>query len=442
MEENACATEGAEAVCEVEPAADLLDAAWDGSSVNWALLVDHATSVQASARLDDVHHIFAQCERAYLAVLDGSRAIGLCSRSELGTLLGSRYGFSLFGKDPAGAHVVRHPVFVHPGDAATEVLDRLFRRASEDFDEDVLLSTADGHLLGLIAVRTLVGLQTRMLAHKIRALEEQRLALQRSRDQLRTAHEDLRAVQLALIDAEKLKSVGRLAAGVAHEVRNPLAITRMGIDFLSMESFSEESGAPVILEEIRIALARADTVVNSLLDFSTPKPLEIAHHDMNAVIKDSLALIEAHAAGLNIGVESDLEVDLPEIPLDRKKAGQLFVHLFTNAVQAMNGPGTLRIRTRSRQLNGVGPNISDSRSESFRVGDLVVVAEVFDTGPGIPGDKLGKVFEPFFTTKPTGKGTGLGLAVCKTIVDLHGGTIQIDNCPEGGLLVTMMFKTL
>jgi signal transduction histidine kinase len=98
------------------------------------------------------------------------------------------------------------------------------------------------------------------------------------------------------------------------------------------------------------------------------------------------------------------------------------------------------VRTSARQLAGVGPNIGDSRSESFRVGDNLVTAEVDDTGPGVPEDRLGKIFDPFFTTKPTGKGTGLGLTVTKSIIDLHGGTIDIRNRAGGGARVTIMLK--
>jgi signal transduction histidine kinase len=106
----------------------------------------------------------------------------------------------------------------------------------------------------------------------------------------------------------------------------------------------------------------------------------------------------------------------------------------------MEGGGTATVRTYSKQLTGVGANVSDQRSESFRVGETIVVAEIDDTGPGIPEDKLSKIFEPFFTTKPTGKGTGLGLSVVRTIVDLHGATIDLRNLPEGGARVTLMFQ--
>ena len=106
----------------------------------------------------------------------------------------------------------------------------------------------------------------------------------------------------------------------------------------------------------------------------------------------------------------------------------------------MNGEGTLTVRTYSKQLTGMGSSMGDRRSESFRVGETLIVAEIENTGPGIPEDQMQKIFEPFFTTKPTGKGTGIGLSVVKTIVDLHGATIDVRNLPEGGVRFTLMFR--
>jgi len=141
-----------------------------------------------------------------------------------------------------------------------------------------------------------------------------------------------------------------------------------------------------------------------------------------------------------VEVIRELQPKLPKLALDAVKMSQVFVNLLINALHAMDDTGTLTVRTYSKQLTGVGSNISSSRSESFRVGGTIVVAEIDDTGHGIPEDKLGKIFEPFFTTKPTGVGTGLGLSVVKTIIDLHAATIDVKNLPEEGARVTIMFQ--
>lgn len=257
---------------------------------------------------------------------------------------------------------------------------------------------------------------------------------------LKKASEDLRSMQLQLIEAEKMKSIGRLAAGVAHEVKNPLAIIGMGIDYLTQQPISSDSNVPVILQEIRDAVKRADDVIRGLLDFSALKQLHVGEEDLNAIIEKALLLVRGEFSGGRYRIIKELRPDLPKLKLDRSKIEQVFVNLFTNAAHAMPDGGALTVRTFVKQLTGVGANIADERSESFRVGDLVVVTEIEDSGSGIPEDKLAKLFEPFFTTKPTGQGTGLGLTVTRSIIHLHRGMIQIANRAEGGAKVTLMFN--
>ena len=269
-------------------------------------------------------------------------------------------------------------------------------------------------------------------------LAENREELLNAMQNLQLAHSELREVQLQLIEAEKMKSIGRLAAGVAHEVKNPLAILKMGIEYLSTQK-SEDEHTPMILKEMTDALTRADGVILGLLDFSAPKQLEVKGEDINTIIKAALKLVRGEMKGA-FEIERDLQPNLPLLRLDAGKISQVFVNLFTNALHSMGAGGILSVRTYAKQLTGMGANVADSRSESFRVGKTIVVAEIDDTGSGIPEDKLAKIFEPFFTTKPTGKGTGLGLSVVKTIVDLHGGTIDIRNLHDAGVRVTLMFQ--
>ena len=115
-------------------------------------------------------------------------------------------------------------------------------------------------------------------------------------------------------------------------------------------------------------------------------------------------------------------------------------NILMNALHAMPHGGTLTIKTYAKQLTGIGHNAGSRKTDHFRIGGTLVIAEVEDTGTGIPEDQLSKVFDPFFTTKSTGKGTGLGLTVSKKIIDLHGGTINIGNRKGGGVRATIMFK--
>ncbi|MDD5350386.1 MAG: PAS domain-containing protein [Chthoniobacteraceae bacterium] len=268
-------------------------------------------------------------------------------------------------------------------------------------------------------------------------LEKANADLRQSREKLLHALEELRAVQLQLVEAEKMKLVGRLAAGVAHEVKNPLAIIGMGLDYLNGQKF-DDPNVPVVLAEIGNAVQRADRVVRELLDFSAPKKMGRAPEDVNRIVRNALVLARGDLGARKIAVVEELTSDLPLVRLDAMKIEQALVNLFSNAAQAMGAGGRLTVRTGCRQVTGIGENVA--HSGRFLPGARVVAIEILDTGTGIPEADLGRVFEPFFTTKPTGKGTGLGLTVTKTIIDLHGGEIEIGNRPEGGACVTLLFN--
>ena len=260
-------------------------------------------------------------------------------------------------------------------------------------------------------------------------------------DELKRSHEKLEAMQLQLLQVEKMESVGRLAAGIAHEVKNPLAIISTGIDYLTQDGAGEGPDALArVLGSMGRAVRRADTVIRGLLDFSAPAPLLAEPCDLNGVIRQALMLVDHELRRCHVSLHVDLAESLPQVSIDANKVEQVFLNLFINSIHAMPTGGSLTVRTRAEQLAALGHNISDHRAERFRAGDLVVITEVDDSGHGIPEDKLPKVFDPFFTTKPTGKGTGLGLSVAKTIVDLHGGMLQLTNRAEGGVRASLVLK--
>ncbi len=256
--------------------------------------------------------------------------------------------------------------------------------------------------------------------------------------ELKRANEEMRALQLQVIEAEKHRSVARLAAGVAHEVKNPLAIITMGAEYLRSDETVNPDAAEVV-ERILDAAGRADLVIKGLLDFSVPHRLELELCGLNEIVRKAVALVQGECTQSEVKVELALG-EIPDLPLDRSKISQILINILMNAVQAMGGPGTLTITTWAEQVTHVRSSDGRERSSAFLAGEPAVVLRVEDTGPGIPQSHLDKIFDPFFTTKPTGKGTGLGMTVVKSIVDLHRGAIEIKNRVEGGAAVTISFK--
>ncbi len=253
------------------------------------------------------------------------------------------------------------------------------------------------------------------------------------------AHKELKAAQAQLIEAEKLQSVGRLAAGVAHEVRNPLAIIEMGVAFLSGQEPDEDR--QTILQEMKEAVHRANFVITGLMDLS-PRELGMHQVDIHEVIARALQALERDAAQRAVDIIREFGQGIPSLRLDEGKIEQVFMNVFTNALHAMPEGGRLVIRTGTRVLGprDVAFEAGDRSGVRFREGERVMEVAVEDTGSGVAGEHLDKVFEPFFSTKPTGKGMGLGLTVARKLVELHGGTIAVQNRTQGGVIVTLHFK--
>lgn len=264
--------------------------------------------------------------------------------------------------------------------------------------------------------------------------------LQKAVVELQKAHDELRAAQMQLVEVEKLQVVGRLAAGVAHEVKNPLAVTLRGIEYLTKSMTAKDEVVTTVLKDMNDAIRRADGVIRGMLDFAAPRQIDVKAESLNAVIERALWLVKHDLDRHRVTVNRWLAPELPRCPVDAQKMEEVFINVMENAIHAMPAGGTLNVRTYTRQLTGFGTNVGDSKVLRFKMGTSVVVAEVEDTGVGIPEEKLSKVFDPFFTTKPTGQGTGLGLSVCKTIIELHGGTIEVRNLDQGGVQVAIMLK--
>jgi PAS domain S-box-containing protein len=265
-------------------------------------------------------------------------------------------------------------------------------------------------------------------------------ALKQAVEDLQASREDLKNAHQQLMHAERLETVGRMAAGVAHEVQNPLQILLLSLDYLSQRLPDRDEVLDGVLSEMRNATRRADTIIRGLLDFSRSDDLISKMQDLNTLINNALNQVKHALSQRRVELQTELGPDLPLLALDGMKIEQVFVNLFTNAIHAMPEGGTLAVKTQAACLTKTRRNEGAREAGYFYVGDTVVTVDIDDTGRGIPPEILRKIFDPFFTTKATGKGTGLGLAIVKRVIDLHNGEIEITNRPEGGAHCRLMFK--
>jgi len=257
--------------------------------------------------------------------------------------------------------------------------------------------------------------------------------------ELEASNRELKAAQLQLIQAAKLESVGTLAAGVAHEVKNPLQTILMGLDYLQNHLPAPDGNVKQVLGDMREAVTRANGIAQELLQLSAQREFELKSEDLNLLLERSLALVNSSLIASQVRVARRLGANLPRVRIDRGKMEQVFINLFLNAVQAMDRGGVLTVTTTAGAFSGE-LDVAPAACPQFQRGDRVVIAEVQDTGAGIAPEHLPRIFDPFFTTKPVGLGVGLGLSVAKKIVDLHCGAIGIKNASGGGVLATVVLR--
>ncbi|MBU2552000.1 MAG: HAMP domain-containing protein [Proteobacteria bacterium] len=250
-----------------------------------------------------------------------------------------------------------------------------------------------------------------------RSFETMAVKLLESRARLEKNLASLEAAQESLVRSEKMATVGRLAAGLAHELGNPLG-SMVGFIHLLRRDDLTEAEREDFLGRMEAETGRMDAIIRALLDFARPTPVRIEPLDLNQVASDALALASVQKWSRGLDIRRDMAPG-PVMALgEANRLIQVLLNLLVNAGQAMDGQGELTIRTVRRD-------------------DKVLVA-VIDGGAGIDPADLPHIFEPFFTRKPPGQGTGLGLSVSQSIVESLGGRIEVESRPGRGSVFTVV----
>ncbi len=228
-----------------------------------------------------------------------------------------------------------------------------------------------------------------------------------------------------LLQSQKLAALGELAAGIAHEINNPLAIIRQEAEYAQFLMKKSASGESLELAEIQDSLReiitqvdRSREITRNLLDFARKREPVLQKVQINRLIEDMTRLVEKEAKNKNIAIHRQYAPDLPAITSDPPLLRQVILNLLNNATQAIGQDGQITIST----------HLLTPRE---------IVITIQDSGPGIPPDILPKIFDPFFTTKPQGQGTGLGLAICHGIIQKLAGRITASSQPGQGAIFTI-----
>ncbi|MBN2146629.1 MAG: GAF domain-containing protein [Anaerolineales bacterium] len=276
-----------------------------------------------------------------------------------------------------------------------------------DDRHDKLFTNEDVHLLELLAPQAAISIRNARLYQELA--------------------ERIKAQQLAesrLIRSARLAAVGEMAAGVAHELNNPLT-TVTGFVELVLEDLPVDSQPRADLQLVLEEAHRARGVVRRLLDFSRPVEDQRVRTDLSELVTQVIPLVSHLARTSGVAIVSELSEGLPWVHLDPNQIKQVLLNLIHNGLQSMPSGGTLTIAT-----------LMETREVGGKMTDCLVF-QVRDTGDGIPPENLERIFEPFFSTRPSGKGTGLGLSVSYGIITSHGGWIEVDSVPAQGSCFTV-----
>lgn len=262
---------------------------------------------------------------------------------------------------------------------------------------------------------------------------------------------ELKETQQEVIQSEKLASVGLLAAGLAHEIGNPLGAV-LGYITMLKQGGADPQEQEDYLRRMEKELLRIDGIVRDLREYSRPSPRKIVPAELNGIVRDTVSMLKRQRDFHAIRFELSLQQPLPRVSVDPGQLQQVLVNLFLNAKDAMDCEGTLRVISRTTRYASPGmhraagparreedpPGVdyrllrqtNPARKWPFLEDQGIVEIDVVDTGPGISEENLPRVFDPFFTTKEAGRGTGLGLSVSQRIIESFYGDIQITSGPS------------
>jgi two-component system, NtrC family, sensor kinase len=233
--------------------------------------------------------------------------------------------------------------------------------------------------------------------------------LEENLSRLAQSHKDLRETQQQLIQSEKMASVGQLAAGVAHEINNPLG-TILLYSHMILEKLEQKDSRREELDTIAKEATRCRDIVRGLLDFARQRKLQVENVDVNKILEEGLSLVAAQPAFQKVEIAKTLDPSLPATEGDPVQLKEVFLNILSNAGEAMPEGGRVTVVSRFREA-----------------GSHPIEIMIRDTGQGIPQENLNKLFMPFFTTKKIGQGTGLGLAIAYGIVKMHRGAIEVQS---------------
>jgi two-component system, NtrC family, sensor kinase len=289
----------------------------------------------------------------------------------------------------------------------------LLRMTEEYEDSESILAAGE-------APANEIGNLTRALANMLKRLDENKRELKSHIVSLEKANKELKAAQNEIVQSEKLASVGRLAAGIAHEIGNPIGIILGYIDLIMRGDLTPEEEKD-FLTRVEGEISRVNIIIRQLLDFSRSSEEERINLNIHPLITDTVEMLKPQSGMKNITISLALNAENDNVIADKNQMQQVFLNILINSIDALSEEGSV--------LEDASIHVISKNKNSL------LELEFEDNGPGISVDKIDHIFDPFFTTKDPGKGTGLGLSVCYRIIQAAKGTIKAESFQGKGMKI-------
>lgn len=372
----------------------------EAAAVDWRSLISHTLSVAGETPLEQVHAVFQREAVDYLPVVDGGRHVGLVSRAQIGSQLGARFGFALFARNPIRSHLLPDSLCLSVDAPLLPSLEAALSRSADRFDDDVVVVERDQRLVGVISTRTMVQLQSQLLAQKLEQVRRQQAALAERNAELQRSNRELQ--DFAYI--------------ASHDLQEPLRKIQAFADRLAGKYGPQlDDAARDYLMRMQSASRRLQSLINDLLEFSrvTTRARALENVDLSAVAAEVVADLEVRLEQCGGRVEI---APLPVVSADPMQMRQLFQNLIGNGLKFQK-PGTPPVVRLTACTN-----------------DGAVELVFADNGIGFSEEHRDKLFGMFqrLHSREQYEGNGVGLAICRKIAERHGGSITANGVPNMG----------
>lgn len=377
--------------------------------------------------------LFEQHKTTTLVVADRQgRPIGFVTYRQIAEMLSTQFGFALYSRKPVRDIMFTDSVSVEADSNITDLAEQVLQRSTDLLYEDVIITDHEQYC-GLLPVARLIRAQQSSILSQVQELDQQRQNLAKVNSELEATLASLRAAEAQLLHAEKMASLGTVAAGIAHDFNNILSVITTSATILK-HNIPPSPRTTKCIGSIEASTERATQFIKQLLQFTQKQAVSTSVISLNRIVEETYTILR-HSLPSRINIVMNLAEERPAIIGNESQLQQVLMNLAVNSRDAILKEGRINLETAAVNME----TDFDASYNTIPRGSYAVL-RVSDTGGGISQDNMKRIFDPFFTTKDIGKGTGLGLSVVFGIVQKHGGFVHVRSTVGEGTTFEFYFS--